>query len=102
MTVNLLKQSRTVIIPQPRSKATGANRRVLHNDYVYFCDIPLDTPQDALDRIVEALEDVVGADIWNISVVFDYTAQAPDGSEGASTIKLSCMSILDDTYRITA
>ena len=102
MTVNLLKQSRTVFIPQSRSKATGANRRVLHNDYVYYCDISLDTPQNALDRIVEALEDIVGADIWNISVVFDYTAQAPDGSEGASTIKLSCMSILDDTYRITA
>ncbi len=101
MTVNLLKQSRTVFIPQSRSKATGANRRALHNDYVFYCDIPLDTPQNALDRIVEALEDTVGADIWDISIVFDYTAQAPDGSEGASTLKLSTSAILNDEYIIT-
>lgn len=95
-----MKQSRTVIIPQSRSKSKGTNRRFLHNEYVFYSDIQLDTPLRIIDCFIEALEHVIGSEIWDISIVFDYTAQAPDGSEGATTIKLSTATVLEDEYEV--
>ncbi|MBQ8962059.1 MAG: hypothetical protein IJ071_12750 [Ruminococcus sp.] len=100
MKVNLLKASRTVIIPQSRSKSKGTNRRVLHNDFVFFADIPIDTEQNVLDELIEALERKLGDEIWDVAVVFDYTAVAPDGSEGVTTVKLSTGAMLRDKISV--
>ncbi len=93
-------ESRTVVIPQARNKSSGINKRVLHNTYVFFCDLPCKTSQIILDEIVERLEQIIGEDIWDISFTFDYTAEAPDGSEGVTTIRLSTAAILNEEYRI--
>lgn len=78
----------------------GTNRRVLHNDYVFFGDIPLDVEQNVIDELMEAIERKIGDEIWDVAVVFDYSAVAPDGSEGVTTVKLSTRAMIDDEISI--
>lgn len=89
-----------VIIPQDKSRSKEANRRILHNEYVFFTDFPVDASQSLLDRFIDALEDQIGDEIWDISILYDYTAQAPNGSEGVTTIKFCTLAALDDVYEI--
>ena len=100
MKINLLKQSRTIIIPQDRSKAKESNRRIYHNEYYFFADIPVDAAQSVIDSFVDALERIVREDIWDISIIYDYTAAAPDGTEGAVTIRFCTQAVLSDEYTV--
>ena len=68
------------LLKQDRSKAKESNRRVSHNEYYFFADIPVDAAQSVIDSFVDALERIVGEDLWDISIIYDYTAAAPDGT----------------------
>lgn len=88
-----------MIFPQSRN-ATKGNNRISQNVYVFYSDIPADAPLRDINNFISAFEHYVGSDIWDISVVYDYTAVSPDGSEGATTIKLSTNNNLNDEYTI--
>ena len=97
MIINMVKISRTIIMPKSRHKSKDMYKRIMHNDYVFLTDIPVDFDQNELDSLIDALEYIIGDDLSNIEIASYYSTVYPGG---ITTVQFSTEAVLDDVISI--